>query len=226
MNTNILLVNHLTSYQRKLISKLRDAIEDGNMQMAQKYAGIAIGDAQKKQCLQLRADVHFLMHTLYMQSKNYSKAEAEIDLAIVYIKRVQQTNGFNDISMFFYRDSLLSKASIYVRIEQYKEAIPLYLEALEVSLDMDDLILSISIWETLGICQKAIGNHNAAWGSLVAGWGLIETLDESIFHSGQFCKLYALEMMKINPIYIEDRYVNRFNSLWGEGWDKMIYHST
>ena len=29
MNTNILLVNHLTSYQRKLISKLRDAIEDG-----------------------------------------------------------------------------------------------------------------------------------------------------------------------------------------------------
>ena len=79
---------------------------------------------------------------------------------------------------------------------------------------MDDVMLSISISETLGICQRALGDHNAAWSNLVSGWELIETLVESIFYSGQFCKLYALEMMKISPTCIEVRYINRFNSLW------------
>lgn len=226
MNTNIIKVNHLTSYQQKLIVKLSNAVEAGNAQMAQIYARMAISDAQKRQCLQLRANVHFLMYNLYMQLKNYSKAETEIDFTILYIKKAQQSNGCNDKDLALYRDSLIYKASLYIRMEKYQEAIPVYTEALEVSLDMDDVMLSISISETLGICQRALGNHNAAWSNLVSGWELIETLGEAIFHSGQFCKLYALEMMKISPAYIEVRYINRFNSLWGEDWEKRVYHNS
>lgn len=222
MDTNIIKVNHLTPYQQKLISKLGKAIDDGNAQMAQVYAGIVIGDAQKKKCLHLRAKVHFLMYTLYIRLRNYTKAESEIDLALVYIRKAQQSNGFNDLYMSLYCDFLIYKASLYIRIEKYKEAVPVYKEALEVSLDLDDVMLSISISETLGICQRALGNHNAAWGNLADGWELMERLGDPIFHNGQFCKLYALEMMKINPKYLEVRYIVRFNSLWGEGWDKRI----
>lgn len=52
-------------------------------------------------------------------------------------------------------------------MEKYQEAIFVYTEALEVSLDIDDVLLSISILETLGICQRALGGHNAAWGNWV-----------------------------------------------------------
>lgn len=116
--------------------------------------------------------------------------------------------------------SLIYKGSLYIRLGKYKEAIPVYTEALEISLDMDDVMLSISLSETLGTYQRILGDHNSAWVHLTNGWELIETLGLFIFYNGRFCKLYALEMMKISPKYIEASYINRFSSLWGEGWKK------
>lgn len=64
-------------------------------------------------------------------------------------------------------DNLLRKKTSLLRVEKYQEAIPVCTEALEVSLNMDDVLLSIGILETLGIWQRALGDHNAVWGNWV-----------------------------------------------------------
>lgn len=136
-------------------------------------------------------------------------------------------NSKNNYTLLCTCSDEIAEAMTLYKNGNSKEAIAKFKKALELSKVYESLSSQVIVYQILGTCQRLSKDHDAAWTTFVEGWNLIETLDTQTIISDMCFMFYAYEMLRVEFNVREKRkYHERFNLLWGKGWEAEIFDHT